>query len=47
MFIIVISICIGIVFAGDTNEAEGHFRWFDAVKAWNIPSGEYFIIDSY
>ena len=37
----------GIVFAGDTNEAEGHFRWFDAVKAWNIPSGDYFIIDSY
>ena len=37
----------GIVFAGDNNEAEGHFRWIDAVKAWNIPSGDYFIIDSY
>ena len=37
----------GIVFAGDTNESEGNFRWFDAVKAWNIPSGDYFIIDSY
>ena len=37
----------GVVFAGDNNEAEGHFRWVDAVKAWNIPSGNYFIIDSY
>ena len=37
----------GIVFAGDSNEAEGNYRWQDAVKQWNIPSGGYFIIDSF
>ncbi len=37
----------GIVFEGDTNELEGNYRWYDAVKQWKIPSGEYFIIDSF
>ena len=37
----------GIVFAGDSNEAEGNYRWQDAVKQWTIPSGGYFIIDSF
>ena len=36
-----------IIFEGDTNEVEGHYRWHDAVEQWKIPSGEYFIIDSY
>tara|TARA_B100000287_G_scaffold407770_1_gene433508 strand:+ start:379 stop:936 length:558 start_codon:yes stop_codon:yes gene_type:complete len=37
----------GIVFEGDTEELEGNYRWYDAVKQWNIPSGEYFIVDSF
>ena len=37
----------GIVFEGDTNEAEGNYRWYDAVEQWGIPSGEYFTIDSF
>ena len=37
----------GIVFEGDTNELEGNYRWYDAVKQWNIPSGDYFIVDSF
>jgi len=36
-----------IVFSGDSNEEEGNYRWQDAVKQWNIPSGGYFIIDSF
>tara|TARA_B100000287_G_scaffold348630_1_gene336947 strand:+ start:227 stop:811 length:585 start_codon:yes stop_codon:yes gene_type:complete len=37
----------GMVFEGDTNDSEGHFRWYDAIEQWGIPSGEYFIVDRY
>ncbi len=37
----------GIVFEGDTNELEGNYRWYDAVEQWNIPSGGYFVVDSF
>ncbi len=37
----------GVVFEGDTNELEGNYRWYDAVEQWNIPSGGYFIVDSF
>ena len=37
----------GIIFEGDTNELDGNYRWYDAVEQWNIPSGGYFIIDSF
>ena len=37
----------GVVFEGDTEELQGNYRWYDAVKQWNIPSGEYFIVDSF
>tara|TARA_B100000900_G_scaffold310231_1_gene268984 strand:+ start:1014 stop:1571 length:558 start_codon:yes stop_codon:yes gene_type:complete len=37
----------GVVFEGDTEELEGNFRWYDAVQQWNIPSGEYFTVDSF
>ena len=37
----------GIVFEGDTNEMEGNYRWYDAVEQWNIPSGGYFLVDSF
>ena len=30
-----------MVFEGDTNDSEGHFRWYDAIEQWGIPSGEY------
>ena len=35
------------LFEGDTNELEGNYRWYDAVEQWNIPSGGYFIVDSF
>lgn len=37
----------GMVFAGDNNEMEGNYRWYDAVEQWNIPSGGYFLVDSF
>ena len=37
----------GMVFAGDTNEMEGNYRWYDAVEQWSIPSGGDFIVDSF
>lgn len=37
----------GMVFAGDTNEMEGNYRWYDAIEQWKIPSGGYFIVDSF
>ena len=36
-----------IVFEGDINYEEGDYRWFDAVEQWKIPSGSYFIIESF
>jgi len=35
-----------IIYTGDLNENSG-FRWSDVTKLWGLPSGEYFIIDSY
>lgn len=35
-----------IVYTGDLDEQYG-FRWMDAIKMWNIPSGEYFTVDSF
>ena len=35
-----------IVYPGNLDEKNG-FRWMDAVKVWNLPSGEYFTIDSF
>ena len=37
----------GVVFAGDSNELEGNYRWQDAVRQWNIPNGGYFIVDKF
>ena len=34
-----------IVYTGDLDEHG--FRWMDAIKMWNIPSGEYFTVDSF
>ena len=35
-----------IVYPGNLDEQYG-FRWMDAIKMWNIPSGEYFTVDSF
>ena len=35
-----------IVYPGNLDEQYG-FRWRDAIKMWNIPSGEYFTVDSF
>ena len=35
-----------IVYPGNLDEKNG-FRWMDAIKMWNIPSGEYFTVDSF
>ena len=35
-----------IVYPGNLDEQNG-FRWMDAIKMWNIPSGEYFTVDSF
>ena len=35
-----------IVYPGNLDEQYG-FRWMDAIKIWNIPSGEYFTVDSF
>ncbi len=35
-----------IVYSGNLDEQYG-FRWMDAIKMWNIPSGEYFTVDSF
>ena len=35
-----------MIYTGDLNENAG-FRWSDVTKLWGLPSGEYFIIDSF
>ena len=38
--------CASMIYTGDLNENAG-FRWSDVTKLWGLPSGEYFIIDSF
>ena len=38
--------CASMIFTGDLNESAG-FRWSDVTNLWGLPSGEYFIIDSF
>jgi len=35
-----------MIYTGDLNENSG-FRWSDVANLWGLPSGEYFIIDSF
>tara|TARA_B100000282_G_scaffold292795_1_gene267075 strand:- start:506 stop:1039 length:534 start_codon:yes stop_codon:yes gene_type:complete len=35
-----------MIYTGDLNENAG-FRWSDVTNLWGLPSGEYFIIDSF
>lgn len=38
--------CASLIYTGDLNENVG-YRWSDVTKLWGLPSGEYFIIDSF
>ena len=38
--------CASMIYTGDLNENAG-FRWSDVTKLWGLPSGKYFIIDSF